>query len=344
MNENEELELICKLLGIPIVNAERRYWLVRTESGIYFDDFYFNNYIALGWDKIKDIKEYEMLPEKDRNQKISELYPDEKKPGAIYNQIFKFTYDMHAGDIVLIPSENSSEIAFGELVDDVVLPYIVNPLDALEETSRLECKYNRRRKVNWIKTVKRDSLDPYLYKLMCSHAAISDACFYSDYIDRTLMSIFIKDNKAHIVYDVTTTKSIPATDMINFISSTLNTIDVFNSITGTNHNKTDIDLKLNVQSPGPVEFIAYATGTGIILAAISLLFFGAKFNIELFKITKFEVDGNGLLGTILSFIQEKNRNNEVILKSKNDLKKHKETIKAYAPQEKRNSTKDNDSN
>lgn len=345
MEENkEEFELICKLLDIPIINHERKYWLVRTESGIYFDDFYFNNYIALGWDKIENIKVLESMPEKDRNDRIVALYPDEKRPGAIYNQIYKFTYDMHAGDIVLIPSENSSEIAFGELVDDVIYPYIESPLDTIEETSRPLCKYNRRRKVSWIKSVKRDSLDPYLYKLMCSHAAISDASPYSNYIDRTLKSVFIKDNLIHVIYDVTTTENIPAINMISFITSAVNTIDVFNNITGTNYNKNEIDLKLNVQSPGPVEFISYSAGIGIVFASISLLFFGANFNIELFKVVKFDVNTKGLLGSILSFIQEKNRSNEKILEAKNDLKKYKEKLKAYAPYEERKTDKKIDEN
>jgi len=334
-NEIAELDLICKLLDIPIINKDRKYWLVRTESGIYFDDFFFNSYIALGWDKVAEIKDLENLSEKDRNQKISELYPDEKKPGAIYNQIHKFTYDMHAGDIILIPSENSSEIAFGELVDDVVYPYEENITDLSEETSRQECKYNRRRKVTWIRVVKRDSLDPYLYKLMCSHAAISDASYYSNYIDRTLMPIFIKGDCIHLVYDVTTTENIPATNMISFISLTLNTIDVFNAITGANYDKNDIDLKLNVQSPGPIEFIGYALGGGLVLSAISQFFFGAKFKINLLNIANFETESKGLLSSILQFIKEANNHNEKIEHIQTELKKSKAQLKAYAPHEER---------
>lgn len=338
MEENkEEFELICKLLDIPIVNKNRKYWLVRTESGKFFEDFLFNNYIALGWDKIEDIDSYSQLSEKDRNEKISELYPEEKKPGAIYNQIMRFTYEMQPGDIVLIPSENSYQIAFGELTDDVVFPYEKKD-EFQDETEHPECTYNRRRNVNWSKIVKRDLLDPYLYKLMCSHVAISDACSYSSYIDRTLAPIFVKGDLVHVVYDVTTTETIPATNVINFISSVLNLIDVFNLVTNSNYNKNDIDLKLNVQSPGPIEFIGYVTGGGLALAAISLAFFGAKFNVELFGTLKFNVDSKGLAGSILSFIQENNRNKEEILKTKNDLKKQKELLKAFAPYENRRTT------
>ena len=46
---------ICREVGIPIIPDERKYWLVRTKSGIYFNDFYLNNYIAIGWDEISDI-------------------------------------------------------------------------------------------------------------------------------------------------------------------------------------------------------------------------------------------------------------------------------------------------
>ncbi|MBQ8298630.1 MAG: hypothetical protein IJX99_01985 [Clostridia bacterium] len=334
--ELQELQLICQLLNIPIIDKNRKYWLVRTESGKFFEDFLFNNYIALGWDKIEDINVYSQMPEKERLEEIAKLYEEEKekRPGAIYNQIMRFTYEMRPGDIVLIPSENSFQIAFGELIDDVVYPY-EKKIDFQEESTYPECTYNRRRNVNWIKIVKRDLLDPYLYKLMCSHAAISDACAYSNYIDRTLSPIFVKDDLVHVVYDVTTTANIPATSIISFISSVLSILDVFNTITESSYDKNDIDLRLNVQSPGPIEFIGYATGGGLVLGAISLALFGAKFNLELLGTVKFNIDTKGLAGSILEFIKEKNQNNQEILKSKNDLKKHKEILKAYAPYEER---------
>ena len=63
--ELQELQLICQLLNIPMIDKNRKYWLVRTESGKFFEDFLFNNYIALGWDKIVDINVYSQIHEKE---------------------------------------------------------------------------------------------------------------------------------------------------------------------------------------------------------------------------------------------------------------------------------------
>ena len=98
----------------------------------------------------------------------------------------------------------------------------------------------------------RHRLDPHLFQFFRAHQAISNASSYADHIDRTLHTLYIKDNIAHIVLDVCTTENIPANKLIKFMSGMLHHLE---EITGDPNASNDIDVKLNVQSPGILEFI-----------------------------------------------------------------------------------------
>ena len=42
----------------PIDVADRNYWFLRTQGGEFFDEFYCNDYIAIGWDDVP-LKNYD---------------------------------------------------------------------------------------------------------------------------------------------------------------------------------------------------------------------------------------------------------------------------------------------
>lgn len=86
MYENE-IEQICKTFHIENIPVSRKYWLVRTNSGIFFDDFYKNGYISIGWDEFSDIEQLKKEKDEILREKISQTYKREKRPGYILNQI-----------------------------------------------------------------------------------------------------------------------------------------------------------------------------------------------------------------------------------------------------------------
>ena len=107
---------VLNKLDISVFSEERNYWLLRTQGGTYFDEFYFNNYIGIEWDDIVDntIKSMETMA-----QIVSQKYPEEKRATYVAGQIWKFIHDFKKGDIVLIPNKDSKIIAFGEIVSSV---------------------------------------------------------------------------------------------------------------------------------------------------------------------------------------------------------------------------------
>ena len=66
--------------------------------------------------------------------------------------ILKFVREMKVGDVIVIPSANSSRFAFGEIVGD---PYEV-------EHDENECLFHKRRTIEW-KASKRRSVLPCHY-------------------------------------------------------------------------------------------------------------------------------------------------------------------------------------
>ena len=80
-------EYLFSRLGITQIPEKRNYWLVRTNGGQYFEDFYFDNYIGIEWDEIvsADYSDIESL-----KLQVEEHYPKEIRSGYVASQIDKF--------------------------------------------------------------------------------------------------------------------------------------------------------------------------------------------------------------------------------------------------------------
>lgn len=254
--------------------SERRYWFVRTNGGEYYDDYFHEGYIAVGFNSITDKSTIEKAETDDAirralYEKIKfESETDEEiriKPGLIINQLKRFLVEMNPGDIVLIPSENSKFISFGEIASDVE---IINPEDIQEDG----CPFIKRRKVKWVKTLKKESLDPYLYKAIMSHHVITDVSDSATFINRSMSNMYVENGRAHITLRVQSKAAVKVTD-INTLLTCFEDIatkaEFPPAILGP---IAQAQLKINVQSPGPVEYITYGAGLlgiGSILIAIN---------------------------------------------------------------------------
>lgn len=347
----EEILEISDQIGLNKIDSERNYWLVRSRGGQYFDEFYFENFIAIGWNRASDIKAIEQ-GKIDLKTEIGEHYPNEKRPGYVANQIIRFVNEMKSGDIVLTPNKDSKFVAFGEIIeDDAYIEDIDDAIlleeqcelsgaDLVEENEELQCPYIKRRRVRWIKTIKRSKLDPYLFKLLYSHNTISDASEYASYIDRSLHSFFVKNGEFHIIYEVNKKDDVAAIDLIKGINTIISSIDVFNNVAGSNYDKHKIDIKINVQSPGPIEFITYCAGAALILGTLSMFLFGGNFEFLFTKDEKkMRIDNLGLLGTILKFREQKHKHDVDIKKLEEGLKETRENLELIVPNEENSNDK-----
>ena len=332
MNQ-DDIKQICKLFNIEYVPSSRKYWLVRTNSGIFFDDFYENGYISIGWDEFSDIEQLQDEKEEKLKEKISQTYINEKKPGYILNQIKRFVFDLKKGDMVLIPSENSSLIAFGIITDTI---YIKNVISSPINIKNPKCPYKKRINVKWIRIMNKKQFEPYLRMLLFTHTTISNIDEYMNYINRTLYPIYLYKDELHLTYKVQTTNDIPFAHFSKFLNIISDSLNLFDNITGSNFKNDKLDIKTSLNSPGIIEIIGYITGAGLVLSFINSFLFGGKFDINLMKGLNFSQEHNGLLGYILKFKMEENKNNQEIAKIKNEYEIQKEALKLKAPNEKDN--------
>lgn len=284
--------------------GKRNYWLVRTNSGNNYNDFVLHDYIAIGWDYITlnmvktksndDIKEiiefhlkskknniHEIDDETDEDDDIEdenskeELTKENRRITAISNKITRFVNDIKIDDVVLIPSKNAENISIGIVDSDVYEDntYIERYLTENPDTDISLCSYSKRRKVKWIDHTTRSTIDIYLIKLFSAHQAIFSANEYAPYINRMIYPIYIQDGKVHATIHAGHPKGVSLkdmTDFVNFLNSSLQTIS---ETFGQDIDTSNIDLKINIHSPGLIEI---ATATAIIALSLSALIFAAN--------------------------------------------------------------------
>lgn len=265
---------------ITVIDENRNYWLVRTQSGEYYDDFYHGGFIGIGWNDL----DWEQIVARGNDDEVAEYisskYPDEKQPKRILSQLSRFIMEMKINDIVLIPSRSSDYITFGIITSDL-FTHEIDEDDILDGA----CDFIRRRNVTWLKTVDKRKLDPYLYKLLNSHHTITNANNYDIYIDRTLHSFYKKGRATHFVLEVNREKNIPTVELANLLNNLLDLVPEVNDLTDSEFRKEDLDVRLNLQSPGLIEIIVFASpilllGVGVILHYIMGGSFTGKISIK----------------------------------------------------------------
>lgn len=241
------------------IDSKRKYWLVRTQGGQYYEEFIKGNYVAIGWDEFDDLS-YLTTSSKDTVvELIRQKYKDEKRPGYIYGQMITFIKGISDGDIVMIPSKDSKLFYFGVITGD---PYIANENNSGNE-------FVKRRKVRWIKELKRRELDPYLYNLIYTQGTVSNATKLGEYIDRSIHSFFVKGDKAHIIFRVSKKKGILVNEFLPLVSNATKVIEDISMNHGENiESARKVEMKTNVQSPGVIELI-FLTG-GAVAGAVAV--------------------------------------------------------------------------
>jgi hypothetical protein len=277
--------------NVPFISNETNYWMIRTSSGIYYEEFVKNSYIAIGWNEvtITDLHEINISPNnkglvdsvKQKIEASHDVFLDQHEEDLIYDpdekgnkgikarqskalsQMLKFVYDLNAGDIVVIPSESSNFLSFGEVLEDHC--YIGNG-NELEN-----CKFYKRRKIHWIKKdIRRGSLDSVLLKFIYAHQTLFSINDYRDYINSTLYDFYLSQEKASLVLRIKQSSGFNPFEIRQFYNDLTYFIEEFTDFLGEDINKENIEVKFNLQSPGTIVFICTAIGA-IAFAAIGIM-------------------------------------------------------------------------
>ena len=291
---------LLSLLKIPSVPEDIHYWIIRTNGGEYYEDFTLHQYISISWDYVslsilytKDDDEIKRLIEVyEKMSTIPEDSDDESdgttkgKITSILNKINRFVFEIDKGDIILIPSKNSDHIAIAEVIGDVYETenYVESYLQANPTTEIAPCPYRKRRKIKILKTITKGQMDIYLAKGFNSQHALSSMDEYAPYINRTIYGIYSKGDELHTTLHAGHPNGLTLKELVEFSTQLEKTAFSIAQQCEIPFDPSQVEVKLNIHSPGLIELIGSLSGAGIVLSllifALNNLINGGKLSIS----------------------------------------------------------------
>jgi restriction system protein len=251
--------------SITEIDSKRDYWFVRTDSGIYFETYVENGFIAIGWNEIT-VQDLEIKTPIEVKAKIAKaknidttLARGKSQASSIYNKLKRFQ-GLKEGDLVIIPSSNSSRFAFGIIQDNNIYS---------DSEGKLHCDHVKRRKISWIEVENVNDLDPIFYKIKNTRHAISSINSYDKYIDSVTEVIYKKDDYSFYVLDINTQQDINIKPLVSLVDNLQILLESINKEFSLNEDTDESSIKLNLQSPGKI-IIKLKKGTSLILVAVVL--------------------------------------------------------------------------
>lgn len=246
--------------NLPQFDPNTKYWLVRGEGGIFYDDFLINNYIAIGWNEIsaEEVDQNVWNSDTIRAKLISENglafnSKNKRKMGSAAKQMIKFQNDIRPGHIILVPSQNSERFSVGEVVGEVY--------SEEKEEKLLACPYVKRRKIKWIGKFNRFKADPLLQKVVYAAHTVSNITQYKSYINRATFDTYVEGDSMHMTFHVKHAEGIDLEILSNLLKS-------YNDLNKLLYPEDKVKVRLNIQSPGPIEIVGMAMTVGSIAGLI----------------------------------------------------------------------------
>lgn len=276
---------------IQIIDSNINYWFIRTQGGDYYTDFQLNNYVGIGFNEISlsDIKKANNSSEV-LKEKVIRAYQEINKanemsqPGKIANQLLRFANGVRENDIVVVPSESSQFLLVG-VATGSAYELSDKEMEDIEKTANYKkSDYKKRLNIRWIGSFDRDKADSKLYKMIFSQHTLSDINSYKQYINRALFPVYIEDEQLHLTFEVTNTENINGLYLGQFIY-------FYTTIYNLLYPDDTLEVKVNVQSPGPIESISKNVGKGLVAFSVVATLLTAPYGGS-FKI------GNDIFGSI----------------------------------------------
>ncbi|WP_224981316.1 hypothetical protein [Geomonas agri] len=285
------------------IKADRNYWFIRTDGGFYYRLFVEKGIVAIGYTKIQVPEPADGTTKKsilgDVLEQVRKRHPEAKRPGQIAKQVMTFTNLIQAGDVVIIPGVNSTVLSFGIVVDDLVEDAVIREGDDAFEL--------RTRKVHWVKSIPKRALNPYLYSMFFAHQTISNGNEYGKYIDNTLSDFFVKDGKAHLQLQVEKSDDINARALFQACLDLLNLTDDCLQYVGLPERTDNVEVKVNINSPGTVDFMAHSFNAIAVLGILIFAVTGANFSLKIGgSVVEFKTEG--LISKVREFLAQRSKN------------------------------------
>lgn len=322
MEEAYEAKFINDALEYTIRNISdnKRFWMIRTKKGFFFDEFIDNNYVALGWNTITQENDFGKSQEEVLKESIKNWYGDSRPAGAI-NKCKSFIYDIHVGDYILIPNSGSEKIAIaraGEYYEDEkkgvkdeldVIPKIDNDE---KEIIKVKCPYRKRRHIEVLKIISPALMSYNLRQAISNYHGLSNLDKYGEYILNCLYDCYIYKDNLNIAINVKQKNPLKPRQISKLLYS-------FTEFVCSISDVDNISTTINLNSPGSVRMKLKNAVLNITKAKWPLIFI-------FIAITGGKVK-DAELPVIIGTIREAKMLNITVEKEKIELEKEKEEVK-----------------
>lgn len=282
--EVDKMELFSGV-GIPEVNEETNFWMIRAKRGFFYDEFVRERFIAIGWNSVKASELHDNIT-KEQSDALKEIIAsdyEEKIPGTALNKCIKFCNEMKVNDMVMIVDKTRITFAtVGEFFEEDKPEYTAEYEREIHNKIRdshkgdeveYECPYIKRRSITVIKEIKEEAFSPYLYKAIAvNRHSLSKVNDYASIILSNCFESYIYKGRLVLVFRVNKQEDISAIALADFISGSAKL--VANDVDVT----SDIVVKTAVHSLGDVilEIRNYVTSHGFYVMLLYVALFGGK--------------------------------------------------------------------
>ena len=284
------MENLKNPLSIPRIRSNCNFWMMRTNSGAFYNEFVREGFLAIGWNAIyrATLSQY-----KDDGliSIISKHYPKEKQPRSPVNKCVKFIDVLSDGDIALIVGDGVITFAmikeYYEVSNDTTTiqnEIVVDELisKGLHKEEPIKCPYIKRRKIEIICTKQIFSLNPNLYKAyILNRHSLSNLNDYAEYILSACYDIYVYRNLATITFRANSVDRLKALDVSGFIYHATRLLCF--------EDEELITTKIYLSSPGDILFqiengIIFIESHWEFFVALALILFGGNMELASFKI------------------------------------------------------------
>lgn len=305
----EKLIQALNTIEIPKIPDNTQFWLIRTQGGVFYNEYIADGFVALGWniiDRTSEIDDSEKL--KEFRATIEELY-NEKRPGSAINKCERFINEVQEGDIVMIPNSGSSEFSICRVGEYYEVPDYSPEFEIAEikkvgnGENGVKCPYKKRRKISLLLKISAKRMGLKLTNAASNYHGISCFNAYAEDILNCVYNCYEYKGDINFTINIAKQCDITARDF----SALLNCISVLFCEIVTD--EKSVSIRVNLNSPGRLcvklksAFRFVKKLVGPFLLAYVLIFGGSGFGFEFDGIVNDVIDAIKKGKTISNDIQ-----------------------------------------
>jgi hypothetical protein len=252
----------------------------------------------------KEVRAADVTVNKDALKKIiKKHYPNKKSPGIGAYQLHAFFNEMKIGDYILIPAWGTNKITVGQISSD---PF----KEVLKAADKEYSEFNNRRQVKWVSSHSRNDISPKVWRIFNTHQTIVNATEYAEWIDPLIFDLFKKNGVYHFLLKIRRENDINARILFMACLELFELVDDFAKKNDFNENADGIDTKINLNSPGKIEFAARAAKVIAVLSITVLLINGGGIDAKIPKLgIDFDMHTDGIIKQVSDFLNDRSNRN-----------------------------------